>query len=711
MRRNGFLAVAAVSALLFAASTASATTWTKDSAKCRASLSKNAGKVVKAVEKGIGGCMKNDLKAGGNGAGCYLPANYDVKGKVGKAVTKLVGGALKCKNDGVQMLAEYGGVCPSPGTPATLTTLTDLHNCIANLAVDLTVQSYQDLLRNPAAGPVSKTGQKCSGTLFKGIGKYVDTSLKSTGKCQASKEKGDVKLSQNTAGYQCAGDDTKSKVSGALTKFFAALPGGTKPKCSVADLAELGVAGQDATSTDAANFERRVATTGALALLPQAPIGLARSLAEGLGQQVWEGGQCPVSTQIRIVSKFDGKGSTNLDTGFTGAGHNFDLPSNFLGHVTLDFSGDPTCSAGAISISPFFEGNRCANDNTQTCGLPNQLDTVSCSGALCQPHFGPPLALNSANTPVCIDNVIGSVTGTANAGTGESTSTTSQRSVVSTGITQTHPCATCDGDTTANDGSRDGVCSDGPDGGNPCDANSGAGTFGPTSYDCTGGGVNVSGAGLNIALNLTTGTDTLSDTATTGAAACGPGNVLDCQCAVCSGDSTVPCNTDADCAAVSAGTCSSDGSGVARLPNSCVADGFVCTDTGDGIHGECASTVDNFCDGVTHPDGSGYLACDTDADCNALNAECGGSCGTCSQSRNRACFLPDIVVSGHPSQDTTTVAGNFCVAGLGSSGSSINTAAGLAGPARIAIDFELNPFCDSPPTKSFVGNGGNCNRP
>jgi|GEM_PF-4887772 len=161
MKRNGFLAVAGVMALLFAASTASATTWTKDSAKCRASLAKNAGKVVKAVEKGIGGCMKNDLKTGGDGAACYLAANYDLKGKVQKAVTKLVAGAAKCKNaPGTDMIAEYNGACPSPGTPAVITTLTDLHNCIANLAVNLTVQTYKDLMRHPANGSVSKNGQK-----------------------------------------------------------------------------------------------------------------------------------------------------------------------------------------------------------------------------------------------------------------------------------------------------------------------------------------------------------------------------------------------------------------------------------------------------------------------------------------------------------------------------------------------------------------------
>ena len=155
MRRSGFLAVAAVTAFLFAASTASATTWDKNSIKCRAKISKGAAKVVKAVEKGIGKCFKDSFKGGGTGANCYTSVAYDAKGKVASAQGKLVAGAAKCKNPGATMIAEYGGACPSPGTPAVIATLADLHACVGTLSEALTVNAYQDLMRTPASESVT----------------------------------------------------------------------------------------------------------------------------------------------------------------------------------------------------------------------------------------------------------------------------------------------------------------------------------------------------------------------------------------------------------------------------------------------------------------------------------------------------------------------------------------------------------------------------
>ncbi len=717
MRRSGYLTLGVTAvALMFATSASAVLTIDKDSAKCRAGFQKGMGKVAATVQKGVGGCFKNDLKAGGDGSGCYVPAAYDPKSKAVKAKTKLTGSAAKCKNAGPgtyedDMLALYGGVCPSPGSGA-VTTLAELATCLGDLAEKQTVNTLRDIFRSVPVTPASKDAQKCSGTLFKGVGKLVATALKDSGKCQATIEKGLAKVTSpgNYPGYGCFGSDAKGKVAGAQTKLTDALPGGAKAKCTTADLEALGVAG-------GAEFASTIGDSGAaLAALGQVRAGHVRSLYEGLGQQGWEGGQCPVSAQIRLVSAFNAAAQrvsgTNLDTGFKGVSHGVDLPGQFLSHVSLDCSGSPDCSACAIAIDPQFEGNRCSNDNTIRCDEPFVADADDCAGNICEVRFGPPLALSSANTPVCIDNVLSSVAGTANAGTGESATTVGNTSNIFSGLTNTHPCSSCDGDPTANDGVRGGTCNGGPDNGNPCDVNaiSLSDGFGSTSYDCSPGGSNLSGTGLKLTLTFDTGTSVLSDTATTGDAACGPGNVLDCQCATCSLDSTVPCNVDADCSGVGAGVCDSNGTGVARLPNDCDTDAFVCNDDGDGLTGHCPTKTSSFCDAITHASGDPYLACATNADCAIIDPECGGDCGDCTITTARPCFLPDIVVSGNPSQQQTTVAGNFCIPGLGAAGSSVNTAAGLAGPGRLATDFEIMAFCDSPATKQFVGNGGNCGR-
>ena len=280
------------------------------------------------------------------------------------------------------------------------------------------------------------------------------------------------------------------------------------------------------------------------------------------------------------------------------------------------------------------------------------------------------------------------VGGAFNNETGDAAISVGLSTAVAIGITQLQPCPTCDGDAVFNDGVRDGICNGGERNGLSCDANGTNPTFGSTSFDCR--------ASLFIGqplpprtLNLTTGSATLSDTATTGAAACGLGGALNCHCAVCSGDTTIPCNTDAECTAAGAGTCSSDGTaGTERLPNDCIDDAFVCSDSGDGIHGQCAGKTDSFCDGVTRPDGTGFLMCATNADCDILASECGGSgCGQCTLASQRPCFLPTIRANGSADRVSPLLVGVNCVAP--SELGSINTAVGLPGPQRNSIRFSV----------------------
>jgi len=70
----------------------------------------------------------------------------------------------------------------------------------------------------------------------------------------------------------------------------------------------------------------------------------------------------------------------------------------------------------------------------------------------------------------------------------------------------------------------------------------------------------------------------------------------------------------------------------------------VANDTGDGIHGECATGPDeSFCDGMLFAHGTPFLPCLTNADCEAIDPACHGDCGECTLVKRRSCFLDPIV--------------------------------------------------------------------
>src|SRR5262249_50554748 len=154
---------------------------------------------------------------------------------------------------------------------------------------------------------------------------------------------------------------------------------------------------------------------------------------------------------------------------------------------------------------------------------------------------------------------------------------------------------------------RNGTCNGGLQNGQACDVNGVHRTFGPVSFDCPPASAsNISGGGLQIDLNLSSGTQSL-----TAALPCDQTTVPGekCPCRVCTGNSQLGCSSNADCAAASAGNCTAGGH-LAIQPNACT-DG-VCTD------GFCnAGPVDTFCDGATHADGRGFVSCTTNADCAA----------------------------------------------------------------------------------------------
>ncbi len=697
MKSFSFVKVAAVLAavaLAFSATPAEAA-WSKGEAKCRATISKSLGKYVSTAQKAIGGCHKGRDKGKVSASkNCNDISAADTKNKVPKAANKLRssvgGGKTKCADkDGTpfaNVLANFER-CPSPaneiddgGATDGIDSFAELADCLIALADAQVEQSASDILGLPGVSGLSKDQLKCHGTLPKAYMKYVDTVAKERGKAQASADKGGGSAVWDQANY-----DGKGKIGKAMAKLNSSIDKGCTGKkvpLSKANLDALGSCGDTP------------------AQLKQCLAAIVPASANGLVAMQWElPANCATGARV-FVNAGSGEQLTNtqLDVGWTGLAHNVDVLDGFNGSVNLSCNAD--CSDCAVTVDPMKELPtgfcRCAGDPTVRCDTIEGADADDCGGGMCHCTFGPPLALSAGGSPVCVQNkIVSELDGSANMGTAETETTVTMNSVVRLGIGQSQPCPTCEGDSTANDGNREGTCNGGSRDGQTCDENGKHPTFGPTSYECPSDGANISGTGLAITLTLTDGAVSLPFNTTCDQ----PFQGEQCACAVCTGDTTVPCNADADCAEAG-GTCSSKGTGTDRWPNACL-DGQ-CSD------GSCnAGPVDSYCDGVTRANGNGYIACATDGDCDALASECGaGGCGTCTLSRNRSCFNDPITASGYATQNGSNLVSTFCTPP--SASAAVNAAGGSPGPGRVKLDFDYKGFCGDGQQYEAPG-GSNCN--
>ncbi len=658
---------------------------TKNDAKCRSAIMKVATKYVATVSKTIDGCQKGQLKAP-TGADCNDLAVADAKGKVGKAAAKLtgaVGGAKsKCgiKDPNTLALAQFAS-CPSPGnavddggaTPG-IDDFTELGLCELEINKEHTLLARRHMLSPDftaiALSPRAKEIGKCVGTIGKGVTKLIATVGKTRGKCQATSDKGGGSYS-----YGCSTDDTKGKIAKAAAKLAAGIDkacGGTKVNLSSEELLLLG--GCDDT----------------IAGLKSCLVSSATKAGSGLTATAFEfAGVCPSIVKVNANAGFSGGtrvSQSRLDVGFTGFGINADITEGFTGAVSLACaSGD--CAACAIDNACASNNCRCSNDVSIECSNPLATDPA-CGGNLCEVHFGAPLPLSAAGTPTCVLTKIDApLSGTADAGTGQSNTVVSSKAVVYLGISQARPCPTCDA----------GVCNGGARNGLACTVDGSHETFGNVSYSCPPDlAQNVTGTGLDIALTFT-------DAATSLAAstACDfPLGALSCTCAQCSGDTTVACANDAECAAIGAGTCTAS-TGASRAPSGCAPDPTACGDIGGG-QGECpAGPDDSFCSGIVKTNGDGFIPCSSDLECEPLFA---GS-ATCDSVVRRACFLDPITTAGSAGIESAVLGGSFCVPPTANAG--VNGAAGTTGPARVVIDWNFTGLCSDGVTEWEFG-GSNC---
>ncbi len=230
------------------------------------------------------------------------------------------------------------------------------------------------------------------------------------------------------------------------------------------------------------------------------------------------------------------------------------------------------------------------------------------------------------------------------------------------------------------------------------------GDAGTPSLDCLPSpGKNVGGAGLQIDLIQRTGRLELESSLDCGF----PYSMTTdkkCPCRQCTGDTTVPCSSDADCVDAG-GTCSSLGSGMNKGPNEC-DDGYACVPTEEGSNvGMCATGPDSrFCDAILRADGAGFIGCQTDADC--AESTIGVAAGACTMTTRRACHMDTLVAEGAPSTGAPLGAAIFCIPPTGNAG--INGVAGLPGAARLLNQSGAKLFCASDPTKRWYAGIGGC---
>lgn len=374
-----------------------------------------------------------------------------------------------------------------------------------------------------------------------------------------------------------------------------------------------------------------------------------------------------------------------IDIGWKGYGHgDYVATGSSVGlDITCPNATGPDC--GTCSIDAFngsARNCRCENDLRTICSGPATA-TAECGGNACTCYERPPTAVNFGGVPVCLLHRIGGpVTGSWTPASGAGSLTFDPVIRVHLGLGQVSPCPVCEGDLTANDGARDGICSGGEHDGLTCDAAASrtnyAGATESYSLDCPPSAVtNVTGIGLRgTPLTLGTGLASVPFDVTC------PGTLpewnIHCACLACSGNQSVGCRNDADCVAVGAGLCTEPASGLSiPKPNAC-GDGSC--ESVDGI-GICAGEIDTYCDGLLQPDGEPVIPCLFDQDCTASSA------GTCTAERERRCFEDPLVSLGSVDPQAPVLAGSTCLGRTNNTG--VNISPGLPGPMRVTAEHTV----------------------
>ena len=383
-----------------------------------------------------------------------------------------------------------------------------------------------------------------------------------------------------------------------------------------------------------------------------------------------------------------------------------------------------------------IHNHRCATATWTRC-----VHDDDCPGGdTCAWYFGAPVSFSAGGTPACdVNRIVGPIQGAADLNTGVATFTLALDAALFTGLSESHPCPSCEGDSAPNDGTLDGTCSGGTRDGQACDANAisnVSGLFGQMSLDCPPSSGSAIGT---IALShLVVATEPTTWTLTTDQMLCRANGWTSawCFCDTCNNTAATPCNSNAECTAVGATVCggkrcitgANNGascsvasqcpgvgavcgrSGVATAPNACLddtsvaGDGTLCTAVApvESQRGEC---VEGPFDKTCQP-GAEFYTCGDDADCAAYP-------GTTCHTQARACYRTSGVVGDAvtvpASHDPVTgpaigvqLGALFC---LGTTSSSaVNTVAGLPGLGRMTMGATMRAL--PPPDRTLLQGGG-----
>ncbi len=759
---------------------------------CRASITKNGNKLVKTYLKTLAGCHKARANDGALiGTDCNDLTEADLKLKLPKAEEKFLAGigGPKSKCLAVDPSDVLYNDCPAPCAGA-IVDFGDVADCLLCLT-QASVQAFSiDTAGTPSMSPLTPDDASCQNAITGNGAKVVNLILKDVTKCQSTAEKAGTETITTCTDTDFPSDavnDAQLSAQNGIAAGCDSATFGNLDSCGAGQFAVstcVPVSAQNSGQELIINFLKlgdvvtttttTTTTMGGPASDPQCPnVGELTLYSRDTNIACTNDGDCTLprtcNTTLGICQS-----ETDLDSGWNGLSHNADINDNVTTRANLLCPGpdSPTgcgeCTIEGINPEP---GNcRCQNNTRNICDQPFVADADDCGGAVCQCFFGSPFPLAAGGTPACILNRFSEdITGTANVDLGAGAITAKLRTQVFLGEDLISPCPTCVGDVTPGDGVRDGTCSLGRDDGLSCDASGANASFPVTVGGAAGGGAysldcrpaigqNVSGTGLRLTLQQTTGSSSITNTVDCG----GPYAGQDCACRVCSKDESVPCSSDAecasqgpdhcslvpnsnctvdgDCAALNLGTCtaimntrcsldttypctvdadcnpvaggtcelsscSSNGNGIQPQPNQCT--GGLCSDLGGG-QGECTTGPENYsCDGMVKANGIGFVSCDPNAmpstlDCTSVDP----LAGDCTLVERRACFLDPIVSTGTPDPEFPVAGAVFCVPPTSNPG--INSAAGLPGPGRAVNQGEAHTFCASNNAIEYQPGGNVC---
>ncbi len=728
--RLSLIATFALLAIVTIHSRAHGFAFTTAEQRCRDAASKGSVTLATTAARAFNGCHR-DRDTGSEPAttDCNDSESADPSGDIARAAQSLATG-VGSRCTGIAPATVNYDACPTPcdGVVPSITGFADVAACLECLMLDGT-ELLSGFSQGSPVVPLQGAALDCHREVGRAQTKHFRTALREGRRCQ---KRAEIVGASDTG--SCIGADPRGKI----TKAALAAQASIVARCSAANLASVASCSTasagalaDCVIDDSAaradelfqqiyDFGAGVVSTTTTTntttttLGPQDPLCPETSelvLYGRTGDVCTSNGDCVVGTCDIALGRC--KTATDLDTGWTGISHNSDISdaARFRAQLRCEgpFNGassEPCGLCNVIGVDPSAGACRCANDNRALCDEPFVADADDCGGNVCNCYLGPPLPLSGGNTPVCVVNRFREdIRGTANVDIGATATEIALASVVYLGSGLTVPCPYCSGDPVVADGLRGGSCVFGKDAGASCDSDAVNRTFPAPggdghSLDCfPEAGANITGGGLKIGFEQTTGTanSIVADIP------CFFNNYL-CHCMVCTGDTSLACDSDAVCAAAGAGTCTTFANGANPRPNACVGD-FLCADQGGG-EGRCNQNPDTrFCDGVTTADGRGFVACNTNTDCSS--SSCGSvSCGACTIVERRPCFLNTIAATGVVNPGAPVTVGTFCIPPTSNGG--VNATAGLPGPGRLANQASSTLFCASNPAVEYVPGTGGC---